>query len=114
MITKTLHGIIASWYGAAERMFGYTSDEAVGRPITMLIPRERLAEESMILDQIHRGLKIEHFETVRSNKDGELIPVSLSISPIRNHLGEISPRRRLRRQYGFLLLFHHCKIFKGK
>ncbi len=89
IISKTLDGTIRTWNAAAERMFGYTADEAVGKSITLIIPAERLAEEHMILDKIRRGERVEHFETVRMTKDGSPIDLSLGISPIRNNRGEI-------------------------
>lgn len=89
IISKTLEGIITSWNPAAERMFGYSESEAVGKHISLIIPVERLDEEAFIIDQISMGLKIDHFETVRRAKNGTLIPISLTISPIRNAEGEI-------------------------
>jgi PAS domain S-box-containing protein len=89
IISKTLQSIILSWNKGAERLFGYTALEAVGQPITMLIPPDRRVEEQQILDRIIRGERIEHFETVRLCKDGRRIDISLTISPIRNATGEI-------------------------
>ncbi|MHB8624127.1 MAG: ATP-binding protein [Sulfuricaulis sp.] len=89
IISKNLDGIITSWNPAAELMFGYTAGEAVGRPITLLIPSDRLSEEAHILGQIKRGERIEHFETVRVRKDGVLLDMSLTVSPVRdanNHI----------------------------
>ncbi|MBB6108654.1 PAS domain S-box-containing protein [Mucilaginibacter lappiensis] len=89
IISKTLEGIITSWNPAAERMFGYKEFEAVGQHISIIIPPERLPEETFIIGQITKGEKVDHFETVRQTKNGELIPISLTISPIRNSLGQI-------------------------
>ncbi len=90
IISKTLEGIITSWNQAAERLFGYTAEEAIGQPVvTLLIPDDRRNEETAILDRIHRGERIEHFETVRKAKDGRLLDISLTISPIRGDDGEI-------------------------
>jgi len=89
IVSKNLDGIIASWNSGAERIFGYSAQEAVGRPITMLIPQERQDEETTILARIRRGERIDHFETVRQRKDGELIVVSLTVSPVKNANGEI-------------------------
>lgn len=89
IISKSLDGIITTWNRAAERVFGYTAAEAVGRPVTILIPDERLDEEPTILARIHSGERVDHFETVRRRKDGSLIDISLTISPIRNAKGEI-------------------------
>src|SRR3954471_22569646 len=87
--SKDLNGIITSWNKAAERIFGYAAQEIIGRPINILIPSDRQDEEPSILDRIRRGIRIEHFETVRRRKDGKLIDVSVSISPIRDMKGQI-------------------------
>jgi PAS domain S-box-containing protein len=84
IISKTLQGIILSWNKGAERLFGYTAREAIGQPITMLLPPERQSEEQGILARVVRGERIEHFETVRISKDGRRIDISLTISPIRD------------------------------
>jgi PAS domain S-box-containing protein len=84
IISKTLDGVILSWNAGAERIFGYSAAEAIGRPITLIIPPERHDEERMILDRLRRGERIEHFDTVRVSKVGKPIDISLTISPIRN------------------------------
>jgi PAS domain S-box-containing protein len=89
IVSKTLQGIILSWNKGAERLFGYTASEAIGRPILMLIPSERRDEEHQILERIVRGDRIEHFETVRVCKDGRRIDISLTVSPIRDASGEV-------------------------
>jgi len=89
IISKTLDSIITSWNEGAERMFGYTAKEAVGKPVTILIPPDRQDEERTILERIGRGERIEHYETVRQCKDGSLIAISLTISPIRDVEGRI-------------------------
>jgi PAS domain S-box-containing protein len=89
IISKTLDATITSWNKSAERMFGYTAEEAVGKPITILIPPDRQDEERTILERIGRGERIEHYETVRQRKDASLIAVSLTISPIRDVEGRI-------------------------
>ena len=89
IVSKTLRSIILSWNHGAERLFGYSAQEAIGQPITMLLPPERLEEEQQILERIIRGERIEHFETVRVRKDGRRIDISLTISPIRDASGEI-------------------------
>jgi PAS domain S-box-containing protein len=89
IISKTLGGVITTWNAGAERMFGYTPDEAIGRHITMLMPPERLSEEDYVIAQVKAGVGIRHYETVRCRKDGSRIQVSLSVSPIRNADGEI-------------------------
>lgn len=89
IITKNLEGIIQTWNPGAERLFGYTASEAVGQPILMLIPEERQHEEVDIISRLRRGERVEHFETVRRRKSGKLVPISLTISPVRNTNGEI-------------------------
>jgi PAS domain S-box-containing protein len=89
IISKTLQGIITSWNPAAERMFGYNETEAIGQHISLIIPPERLEEETFIIGQITQGKRLDHFETVRMNRDGSLIPISLSISPIKDHNGVV-------------------------
>jgi PAS domain S-box-containing protein len=89
IVTKTLDGLIASWNKGAERVFGYVAEEMVGRSITVLIPAERLGEETEILSRIRAGERVEHYETVRRRKDGRLINISLTVSPIRGPDGRI-------------------------
>jgi PAS domain S-box-containing protein len=89
IISKDLQGIMLTFNRAAQRLFGYTAEEAVGRPVTLLIPPNRLDEESDILQRIGRGETISHFETVRQRKDGSLVDISLTISPIRDRGGRI-------------------------
>ena len=90
IISKTLEGVITSWNGAAERLFGWTAQEAVGQAVvTLLIPDDRRNEETVILDRIHRGERIEHFETLRKTKDGRLLDISLTISPVRDADGTV-------------------------
>ena len=89
IVSKTLDSIITSWNKGAERVFGYTADEAIGKSILMLIPPDRQHEESIILDKISKGERIEHYETIRVRKNGELFDVSLSISPIKAPDGRI-------------------------
>jgi len=87
--SKDLNGIITSWNGSAERMFGWKADEIIGRPVLVLIPPELHSDEDLILGKIRRGERIEHFETVRVRKDGERIAVSLTVSPIKDAGGRI-------------------------
>jgi PAS domain S-box-containing protein len=89
IIGKNLDGIITSWNRGAERIFGYSADEAIGQPITIIIPQDRQNEERAILTRIRRGERIEHFETVRQRKHGSLIVVSLTVSPVKNAEGKI-------------------------
>jgi len=89
IVSKTLDGVIRTWNSGAEGLFGYTADEAVGQPITIIIPPERLDEEGEILARVARGDPIEHYETVRMAKDGRRLHVSLTVSPIRDAEGRI-------------------------
>jgi two-component system sensor kinase FixL len=89
IISKTLDAIITSWNKGAERLFGYTAEEAIGNPVTILIPPDRQNEERMILERIGRGESIEHYETIRVRKDGRSIVISLTVSPIKNAEGRI-------------------------
>jgi PAS domain S-box-containing protein len=89
ILSKTLDSIILTWNAGAKRLFGYSAEEAIGRPVTMLIPEDRLSEEDHILSRIRAGERVEHFETIRRHKSGTLLDVSLTISPVRNTAGEI-------------------------
>ena len=89
IISKNLDGIILSWNPGAEKLYGYTAAEAIGQPVTMLIPEDRADEEPHILEQIGRGARVDHYETVRRRKDGTLIEVSLTVSPVRDTDGRI-------------------------
>ena len=89
IVSKSLDGIIASWNRGAERLFGYTAAEAIGQPIYLIIPDDRRAEEEDVLTRLRRGEKIDHFETVRKSKDGRRIPISLTVSPIRDARGKV-------------------------
>lgn len=89
IITKTLDGIITSWNKAAEQMYGYTAAEAIGKSVTMLLPRDRLDEEPAIIDRLRKGEKIDHYETVRQRKDGALLDISLTVSPLKDASGRI-------------------------
>jgi PAS domain S-box-containing protein len=89
IITKNLYGIISSWNKSAERLFGYTAEEAIGKPIAIIHPTDRHDEESTILARIRCGERIEQYETVRQCKDGSLINISLTVSPIKNAHGKV-------------------------
>jgi two-component system, LuxR family, sensor kinase FixL len=89
IIAKNLHGVILSWNNGAERLFGYAAAEVIGQPITLIFPPDRVEEESTLLDRIRRGESVEHHETARRCKDGRIISVSATISPIRDARGEI-------------------------
>ena len=89
IISKTLDGIITSWNHAATKMFGYSEKEAVGKHISIIIPIDRLPEETLIIENIRKGRKIDHFETIRISKDGSERQLSISISPVKNRKGKI-------------------------
>lgn len=121
IISKDLNGIITSWNRGAEQTFGYTAQEAIGRPVTLLMPPDRLDEEPGILERIRRGERIDHYETVRRRKDGTLLDVSLTVSPIVDPRGrivgaskiarDISERKQQQRQRELLVneLNHRVK-----
>jgi PAS domain S-box-containing protein len=108
IISKDLDGVITSWNAGAERVFGYTAAEAIGQPVTMLMPPDRLDEEPGILRRIRAGERIDHYETIRRRKDGRLIDISLTVSPMRDVQGrvfgaskiarDITDRKRAERQ----------------
>jgi PAS domain S-box-containing protein len=89
IVSKNLDGIITSWNGGAERIFGYLAEEIIGKPIMMLIPPDCQKEEDAIMERIRRGQRVEHYQTVRQRKHGSLIDVSLSISPVKNAQGRV-------------------------
>lgn len=89
IIAKDLRGVVAAWNPGAERLFGYAAEEVVGKSITILIPADRVHEELKILERISRGERIDHYETIRRRKDGSLVEISLTISPIRDSRGKI-------------------------
>jgi len=89
IISKTLDGVITSWNRAAQKMFGYTEAEAVGQSIYLIIPPDRRQEEETVLRRIGQGEKVDHFDTIRRAKDGRMLNISLTVSPVRNRAGEI-------------------------
>ena len=89
IVSKNLDGVITSWNRGAERVFGYSAGEVVGQPITIVIPEDRQREEREILTRLGQGERIDHYETIRLRKDGSLIVVSLSVSPVKNAEGKI-------------------------
>jgi PAS domain S-box-containing protein len=121
IVTKDLRGIITSWNRGAERLFGYSTEEVIGKSITILIPTAQVSEEASILERLKRGEHIEHYETIRRRKDGSAIDISLTISPVYNSLGQvvgaskiardITERRRAQQQQKLLLaeIMHRVK-----
>ncbi len=89
IMSRNLDGVITSWNKGAERLFGYLAEEVIGRPVPILFPAERLQEESVIIERIRRGDRIDHYETVRRRKDGNLIDISLTVSPMRGADGKV-------------------------
>jgi PAS domain S-box-containing protein len=100
IISKTLDGIITSWNPGAERIFGYRAKEIIGKPITILFPPDHLNEEPEILARIRAGERVDHYETVRVRKDGRLVDISLTISPIKNADGRIVGASKIARDIG--------------
>ncbi|HZS45791.1 MAG TPA: PAS domain S-box protein [Blastocatellia bacterium] len=97
IISKTLDGVITSWNKGAEQIFGYTPEEAIGKPVTILIPDDHQDEEPVILARIRNGERIEHYETIRRRKDGRLINISLTVSPIKDRNGKITGASKIAR-----------------
>lgn len=113
ILTKNLDGIVTSWNSAAERLFGYPAREIIGQSITLLLPDDRQDEEAPILARLRRGERVRHYETVRRRKDGGLVDISLSVSPLRDATGtiigassiarDITERKRAEEQQQLLL-----------
>ena len=109
IISKDLQGIVRTWNPGVEHLFGYAADEMIGQPVLRLIPPERCHEETEILERLQRGERIDHYETVRRRKDGSLVEISLTISPLKDRTGrivgaskiarDISSRKRTERQF---------------
>jgi PAS domain S-box-containing protein len=89
IVSKSLDGFVTSWNKSAERLFGYTAEEAVGQHITLIVPADRRHEESTILERLKRGERVDHFETVRISKNGKMLDVSLTISPVKDAAGSV-------------------------
>lgn len=121
IIGKTLEGIITDWKPAAERMFGYTAEEVIGKPKTILFPPDRLEEEVEILQRLRQGIRTEHIETIRVRKDGKQIKVSITVSPIKNANGQIAgaatiirdvtEQRRLEEERRYVMAEAHCLLW---
>ncbi len=118
ILSKNLDGIITSWNAAAERMYGYRAQDIVGQPVSLLFPPDRQEEFTEIMERIRRGVRVDHYETLRVCKDGSLLPVSVTVSPIVDHTGviigasaiarDISKRKDLERQReAFISLVTH-------
>ena len=102
IVSKDLTGVVQSWNQGAERIFGYTAKEMIGRPINVIIPPERQGEEPQILERLKRGERVDHFETVRVCKDGRRIDVSVTISPIRDSTGRVVAASKIARDISVL------------
>ena len=89
IVSKDLNGIITSWNRGAELLFGYRAEEVIGKPITILIPADRIDEEPVIIERVRRGERVDHYDTVRRSKDGSLIDISLTVSPLKDGDGRI-------------------------
>ena len=89
IVSKDLNGLITTWNCGAERLFGYTAEEVIGKPVTVVIPTDHHHEEPEILERIRRGERVDHYETVRLHKDGTLIDISLTVSPIKDASGRV-------------------------
>ncbi|WIG55390.1 MAG: Chemotaxis protein methyltransferase CheR [Rhodanobacteraceae bacterium] len=97
IIRKDLNGIIETWNAGAERIFGYTADEVIGKPVTILMPPDRVNEEPGILARLRRGERVDHYETVRQRKDGSLIDIALTVSPIMDRHGKVVAASKIAR-----------------
>jgi PAS domain S-box-containing protein len=111
IIGTDLNGTIKSWNRGAGRLFAYTAEEAVAKPVTMLIPADRQDEEVRILGRIRRGERVDHYETVRQRKDGSLVEVSLTISPISTSDGTIVGASKIARDISERKIAHERQQF---
>src|SRR5262245_11886598 len=89
IVSKDLNGVIMSWNKGAEKLFGYTAEEVIGKSIMIVIPPDRADEEARVLESVRRGEKIDHYETVRRRKDGSMVEISLTVSPLRDEAGNV-------------------------
>ena len=101
IVAKTLDGIITAWNRSAERIFGFSAGEAVGQHISLIIPEDRLDEEYIILGKVKAGHRVDHFETIRMTKDGQLLDISVTISPVRDPTGKIVGASKIARDVTF-------------
>ena len=111
ILSKDLDGIITSWNKGAQRLFGYTAEEAIGKPVQILIPEDRRNEELTILERIRRGERLEHYETIRRRKDGSLVEISLTVSPIRMPDGTIVGASKIARDITERKRAHERQLF---
>ena len=121
IISKDINGVISSWNKGAQRLFGYKAEEVIGKSVTILIPPDRVDEEPSILGRLRRGERIDHYETVRQRKDGSLVDISLTVSPLHSADGrvigaskiarDITDRKRAQEQQKLLLaeIMHRVK-----
>ncbi|NUP11906.1 MAG: PAS domain S-box protein [Polyangiaceae bacterium] len=100
IVTKTLEGVVVTWNRGAERLFGYLAEEMIGRPILTIFPPDRVNEEELFLGRVRRGLRVEHYETIRIRKDGTPVEISVSLSPIRDQQGGIVGVSKIARDIG--------------
>jgi two-component system, OmpR family, sensor histidine kinase VicK len=109
IVSKDLNGIIMSWNQGAERIFGYRADEVLRKPITILIPPDRPDEEPEILRRVRQGQRVEHYETVRRRKDGTLVDVSLTVSPVKDPKGRIIGVSKIARDITSIVVPFACR-----
>jgi PAS domain S-box-containing protein len=100
IVSKDLNGIIQSWNSGAQRLFGYSAEDVIGKSITILIPSEKLDEEPEIINRIRKGERVDHYETVRRTKDGSLVQVSLTVSPVKDAAGNVVGASKIARDIG--------------
>ena len=110
IISKDVNGIVTSWNSAAEKLFGYTAEEMVGQPISILIPDDHPGEEEQILSRVRRGERLEHFESQRRRKDGRIIDVSLRISPIKDRMGRVVGASKIARDITERRRWHTAEV----
>ena len=109
IVSKDLNGVIASWNPGAERLFGYTADEVLGKSVPSLFPADLQNEERAILERIGRGEQLEHYETVRCRKDGSMVDISLTVSPLRNAAGKVTGVSKIARDISMRKKAEHSR-----